>query len=122
VNDAKSAAIQFAFAVLPYLAVPWLLAVLFGDSFWLIFGGLLAVRLFFVLIELLGSVVAWRSYGKKRAIQHWLTMFQANKTKREYAFDITYNEQKIMTKSLLISSVPPTTRKRCCCYSRTSAS
>lgn len=45
VEDAKSAAIKFAFALLPYLIVSWLGAIIIGGSLWLTFAALLAIRL-----------------------------------------------------------------------------
>lgn len=44
-EDAKSAAIKFAFALLPYRIVSWLGAIIIGGSLWLTFAALLAIRL-----------------------------------------------------------------------------
>lgn len=64
-NDTRSQIILTLFAWVPYVLVSWGYAKLSDGSFWSALGVLVAVRLFFGAIETLGSVLAWRLYGKK---------------------------------------------------------
>jgi hypothetical protein len=57
-------------------------------EFWVALGVLLAIRLFFSIIEALGGILSWRVYGKKVMIERNLKLLRANHfPKREYAHD-----------------------------------
>jgi len=90
-NSIKPQLITFGFAFVPYFLVSWGYAALTdGNSrtLWATFGILIGVRLFFGLIEMLGSVLAWRLYGKKFMVEKALQMFRSNKfPMREYSHD-----------------------------------
>jgi hypothetical protein len=82
-NETKSGLIVFTFAIIPYVAVAWGYAHFAGDGsrreFWIALGVLLAVRLFFSVIETLGGVLAWRLYHKKRMVTAIVQVLRANK-------------------------------------------
>lgn len=90
-NDAGSRTIMALFAFVPYLLVSWAYMALVnggGNQFWAAFGVLLAARLFFCIIETLGSILSWRLFGKKLMINKFLELLRANNfPKREYAHD-----------------------------------
>lgn len=90
-NDVKPTLILWAFSFVPYLVVAWVLATL-GDgqesTFWLAFGSLLLARLFFAIIETLGTVLSWRVYGRRLMIDRNLAILRTNSfPKRTYAHD-----------------------------------
>ena len=90
-NDAGSRTIMALFAFVPYLLVSWAYMALVnggGNQFWAAFGVLLAARLFFCIIETLGSILSWRLFGKRLMINKFLELLRANNfPKREYAHD-----------------------------------
>lgn len=87
-NDTPSKIIMALFAWVPYVLVSWGYANLSDGNFWSVLGVLLAVRFFFGVIETLGSVLAWRLYGRNKMIEKNLTMLRANNfPKRQYAHD-----------------------------------
>ena len=94
-NNVKTHVITFAFAMVPYLLVTWGYTELTnGDTktFWTALGILLGVRVFFSLIETLGSVLSWRLYGKNFMVQKMLEVLRANKfPMREYSHDNILN-------------------------------
>jgi hypothetical protein len=49
-----------------------------GDSkrFWIAFGVLLLARLFFSIIETIGKVIAWHSWGKSQTVQFVTNIFE----------------------------------------------
>lgn len=76
------------FAWVPYVLVSWGYATLSESSFWSVLGALLAIRIFFSVIETLGSVLAWRLYGRKQMIERNLSLLRANNfPKRQHAHD-----------------------------------
>jgi len=91
VNDTRSLIITVLFAFVPYILISWGYAELIhGDSkeFWSVLGLLLLARLFFSIIETLGSVLSWRLYGKKIMVNKILEGLRVNNfPKREYAHD-----------------------------------
>ncbi|MEW5943720.1 MAG: hypothetical protein AB1710_07705 [Pseudomonadota bacterium] len=87
-TDTRSQIIMASFAWVPYVLVSWGYARLSDGSFWSALGVLLAIRLFFSVIETLGSVFAWRLYGRRKMIERNLAMLRANNfPKRQYAHD-----------------------------------
>jgi len=90
-NDTRSRVILALFALIPYLLVSWAyMAFVDGGAseFWRTFGLLIVVRLFFSVIETLGSILSWRLYGKKFMVNRFLELLRANHfPKRQYAHD-----------------------------------
>lgn len=87
-NDTRSQIIMALFAWVPYVLLSWGYAKLTDSGFWPALGVLLAIRLFFIVIETLGSVLAWRVYGRKKIIERNLSLLRANNfPKRQYAHD-----------------------------------
>jgi hypothetical protein len=87
-NDTRSQIIMGLFAWVPYVLVSWAYAKLSDGSFWAALGVLLGVRLFFGVIETLGSVLAWRVYGRKKAIEANLAVLRASAfPRRTYRHD-----------------------------------
>lgn len=87
-NDTRSQIIMALSAWMPYVLLSWGYAVVSDGSFWFSLGVILAVRLFFSVIDTFGSVLSWRLYGKKKAIERNLNMLRANNfPKRKYAHD-----------------------------------
>lgn len=90
-NDTRSRIIMVLFAFVPYLLASWGYMVLVDGTsreFWSALGLLVAVRLFFNLIETLGGVLSWRLYGKKYMVDKFLEFLRtSNFPKREYAHD-----------------------------------
>jgi hypothetical protein len=78
----KSALVVWLFSLVPYAAVS-LGYMTFTDGgrkeFLSAFGVLLVVRLFFSIIEGLGTALMWRLYGKKQTVQKYLAFFRAHK-------------------------------------------
>lgn len=79
------------FSVVPYLLVSWAYMEFANGGtkeFWTAFGVLIAVRLFFSVIETLGSIVSWRIFGKKLMVDKLLRLLRENNfPKREYRHD-----------------------------------
>lgn len=90
-NNTRSLIITILFSFVPYVLVSWGYAELtHGDSkeFWSALGVLLLARLFFSIIETLGSVLSWRLYGKKIMVNMFVELLRVhNFPKREYAHD-----------------------------------
>ena len=90
-NDTRSRLVMWLFAFVPYLLVSWAyMALVNGDSsdFWKAFGLLVAVRLFFSVIETLGTVISWRLYGKRFMVNKFAEFLRTNNfPKRKYAHD-----------------------------------
>jgi hypothetical protein len=80
-----------AFAAIPYGLVTWgYTAFTDGDvqAFWVALGVLLGIRLFVSLIEMLGSVLSWRLYGRRIALGNAIKFLKANGfPPREYEHD-----------------------------------
>lgn len=79
------------FSFIPYLLVSWGYMVLVNGGsrqLWGALGVLIAIRLFFSLIETLGSILYWRLYGKTLTVNKFLELLQTNNyPKREYQQD-----------------------------------
>jgi hypothetical protein len=90
-KDARANIIIALFSFVPYLLVSWAyMEAVDGESkqFWGAFGVLIAVRLFFSVIEMLGGILSWRLYGKKLMVNKFLGLLRANNfPKREYQHD-----------------------------------
>lgn len=90
-NDTRSRIVMSLFAFVPYLLVSWAYTALVdGDAgdFGIAFALLVGARLFFSLIETLGSVISWRLYGKSFMVNKFLELLRANNfPKREYSHD-----------------------------------
>ena len=90
-KNARANIVTALFSFVPYLLVSWAYMKLTdggSNRFWGAFGVLVAVRLFFSVIETLSSVLSWRLYGKKLMVNKFLGLFQANNfPKREYQHD-----------------------------------
>jgi hypothetical protein len=61
-----------------YAAVAWVGAQIFDVQFWKVFGGLVAPRTFFSLIEGLATFLNWRLAGRPAAVQGFLAVLRAN--------------------------------------------
>ena len=94
-NNTTPQLIVAGFAFVPYLFVSWGYAEVTGGgtkAFWIAFVILLGVRLFFSIIETIGSVLSWRLYSRKFMVQRMLEVLRANKfPKRFYAHDDILN-------------------------------
>jgi hypothetical protein len=80
-NEVKAQLIGFGFAMIPYMAVAWGYSYLTEGGqpiFWRALGVLLAVRLFFAIIESIGSFLAWRFFVRRQMIAHLVGVFRAN--------------------------------------------
>jgi len=90
-KNARASTIIALFSFVPYLLVSWAYMELANggsEQFWDAFGVLIAIRLFFSVIETLGSILSWRLYGKKLMVDNFLGLLQANNfPKREYQDD-----------------------------------
>ena len=88
----KSPLVIFILSCIPYLAVSWLYAKITEGDVWNAFIFLISVRLFFVLIEALGSFISWHFYGKQKLIKLNLEMLIKNNfPKRMYSHDDVLN-------------------------------
>ena len=94
-NNTTPQLIIAGFAFVPYLLVSWGYTELTdggSKTFWIAFGVLLGVRLFFSTVETLGSVLSWRLYSRKLMVQRMLEVLRTNKfPKRFYAHDDILN-------------------------------
>lgn len=61
--------ITLGFAWIPYVILSWGYAQIMDGNFWKVLGVLIAVRLFFSVIETIGSIFSWRLYGKKKIVE-----------------------------------------------------
>jgi hypothetical protein len=90
-KNARVSTIIALFSFVPYLLVSWAyMALANGGSkqFWGAFGVLIVIRLFFSVIETLGSTLSWHLYGKKLMVDKFLGLLQENNfPKREYQHD-----------------------------------
>lgn len=90
-NDKRANIVIALFSFIPYLLVSWgYMAIVDGGSkeFWSAFGVLLAVRLFFSVIETLGGVLSWHLFGKKFMVNKFIGVLRANNyPKRENQHD-----------------------------------
>lgn len=90
-NDTRAHIIMGLFTFIPYFIVSWAYMALVdgrAGQFWSAFGVLVAVRLFFSIIETLGSILSWRLYGRKFMVSKFLGFLRVNNfPKREYAHD-----------------------------------
>jgi hypothetical protein len=79
VSETKAALLGFAFAMVPYIAVAWGYCY-FTDggppTFWRAIGVLLAVRLFFEVIEAIGRFLAWQLFVRQRMVAYVLSVFK----------------------------------------------
>jgi len=83
----KSAVIVSAFAAVPYLLVAWGYAALVGGGaivFWIGLAVLLGARLFFALIEMVGSSLAWRLHGRRIMVDNFLSFLRTKNFPRRY--------------------------------------
>jgi hypothetical protein len=86
-NNSKSAIIVLAFATIPYLLVAWGYTALVGGGtivFWIGLGLLLGARLFFALIEMVGSILAWRLHGRRIMVENFLRFLRTKNFPRRY--------------------------------------
>ena len=80
--------ITLGFALIPYVFLSWGYAQIMDENFWKVLGFLIAARLFFTVIETIGSIFSWRTYGKKKIVQLNLNILQFNNfPKREFEHD-----------------------------------
>jgi hypothetical protein len=89
--SSKEKTVKFLFVLVAYLGVSGAVTLLFDgnwQTFGTAFGVLLGIRLFFSAIEILGGVVSWRFYGKRRMTEKVLGVLQMHQfPPREYAHD-----------------------------------
>lgn len=75
-------------AFIPYLVIAWGFTKITEVTFWPALGWLLGVRLIFAIVETLGGVLAWRVYGRGKAVDGMLQFLRANKfPKRRWRYD-----------------------------------
>src|SRR5262245_34543487 len=75
--NAKSILIRSLIGWLPYLGVAWAYDRLSdGEDFWMALGVLLAVRLFFALLEGLAGYVAWHLHDKRHLQRYFIDYFR----------------------------------------------
>jgi len=90
-NGTRSNITMGLFSFVPYLFVAWgCMAFVNGKAseFWTALGALVAIRLFFSIIETLGSGLSWRLCGKKILVDKALRFLRENNfPKREHAHD-----------------------------------
>ena len=68
-NSMNPTLITLGFAWIPYVILSWGYAQIMDGNFWKVLGVLIAVRLFFSVIETIGSIFSWRLYGKKKIVE-----------------------------------------------------
>lgn len=85
----RSQAIGSLIASIPYALIAWGYTKFDASvSFWIALGVLLGVRLMFAIVELLGSVLAWRLHGRTIAVNNALRLFRENQfPPRQYRHD-----------------------------------
>jgi hypothetical protein len=86
--DTTAHIILMLFSLVPYFLVSWGYVELTHGGmkeFWVALGVLLAVRLFFSIIEALGVLVSWHVYSKKVVVSRYLTWLRSHHfPKRKY--------------------------------------
>lgn len=78
-QDSNSTWIILAFSIVPYALVAWSFKYFSsGDTelFWVAFGLLIGCRVFFVIIETIGSVLKWHFYGKDKLTKLLIKIMQ----------------------------------------------
>lgn len=83
----KSAIIVSAFAAVPYLLVAWGYTALVDGgaiAFWIGLAVLLGARLFFALVETVGSILAWRLHGRRIMVEKFLFVLRTKNFPRRY--------------------------------------
>ena len=70
--------ITLVFAWIPYVLLSWGYAQIMDGDFWKVLGVLIAVRLFFSVVETIGSIFSWRLYGKKKIVELNLNFLRSN--------------------------------------------
>jgi hypothetical protein len=90
-NDTTDRVALALFSLVPYALVAWAYAA-FTDGtssdFWRALGVLILVRAGFGIIEMLGSVLTWHVYGKRRVVNLFLDFLRGHAfPKRAYAHD-----------------------------------
>jgi hypothetical protein len=86
----KNQAIGGLIAFIPYLIIAWGYSKFEPQtSMWLALGVLLGLRAVFGVIEFFGGVLAWRLYGRRKAIKGFLNVLEQNAFPRvrEYGHD-----------------------------------
>ncbi len=87
-TDFRSNLITAAFAWIPYVSVAWGGTKVTELDFIQCLGALLGIRLFFSIIEGLGSTLSWRIYGRRQAIERNLNLLRTyNFPRRAHAQD-----------------------------------
>lgn len=113
-NDKKSQIISSLIdtwiTYIPYPLVSWGYMA-FSDGgvkeFWIILGVLLTVRLFFSIIDTLGSILSWRLHGKRAQIERYLTTLRENNfpTREEVRDDFLHYVKRIQDDSNSTASI-----------------
>ena len=70
--------ITLVFAWIPYVLLSLGYAQIMDGDFWKVLGVLIAVRLFFSVVETIGSIFSWRLYGKKKIVELNLNFLRSN--------------------------------------------
>lgn len=70
--------ITLVFAWIPYVLLSWGYAQIMDGDFWKVLGVLIAVRLFFSVVETIGSIFSWRLYGKKKIVELNVNFLRSN--------------------------------------------
>jgi len=74
----RAALIGGSIATVPYCLLAYAFSRLLNDtSFWEALGWLVAVRCFFSIVELIGSILAWRLHGRKVAVTAFTSALRA---------------------------------------------
>ena len=90
-NTGRDNLLLVLFSLVPYIFVAWAYSELVNsDSMWIPFFVLIGARLFFGLIEFLGTIISWNLFSKNRMAEHFLGILRANKfpVRRMAHFDI----------------------------------
>ena len=87
----KTHVISALYAFVPYVPLAWIYSALEDGSaraFWKGLSVLIAAKLMFVMIETIGSTVAWRLHGRRQLIAQFVEFLNVNNLpKREFAQD-----------------------------------
>lgn len=84
----KTQLIAGAIAFVPYLFIAWGGAKVFDVTFIKALTWLIGIRLLFSLVETVGGFLAWRTYGRRKAIDGFLHVLRTNSfPKRAWRYD-----------------------------------
>jgi hypothetical protein len=79
-RETKERVITAALGSVPYVLLAWAFSEVGGGlarDFWSVLGVLVVARLFFNVVDFVGSVLAWRAYGKRVMVQRFAAILRA---------------------------------------------